>query len=260
MATLHVRNVPDNLYELLRERAAGEGRSIGAEVVNLLERAFAGQRSAPWLALRSTRRRSSKPFEHFSPPARHVIVDAQGEARSLASAVLGTEHLLLALCHERHRLPSAVLADAGLGLEQVRREVASVPPARGGTPAPEEGMPFTPAAKEALELALRESIDERCSWIEPRHLLLGIAREGEALGARILAAAGLDTAALRRALLDPLRPGSFELVSTAPGFRVVELDGEAADWERQLNALAGRGYELVEIVGRRAIFRVEMGA
>ena len=38
-------------------------------------------------------------------------------------------------------------------------------------------------------------------------------------------------------------------------FRVLLLEGEAADWEPQLNACAALGYELVEIVDRRAIFR-----
>jgi hypothetical protein len=37
--------------------------------------------------------------------------------------------------------------------------------------------------------------------------------------------------------------------------RVVLLEGEPEDWERQLNEIAGLGYELVQIVDRRAIFR-----
>lgn len=37
MPTLHVRNVPDGLYERLRQRALAENRSLSAEVVTLLE-------------------------------------------------------------------------------------------------------------------------------------------------------------------------------------------------------------------------------
>ena len=44
----------------------------------------------------------------------------------------------------------------------------------------------------------------------------------------------------------------------AYGFRVVELKGDAADWERELNAHAARGHELLEIVNGRAIFTVRM--
>jgi len=37
MATLHVRNVPDDLYERLRHRAATKHRSLSAEIIDLLE-------------------------------------------------------------------------------------------------------------------------------------------------------------------------------------------------------------------------------
>ena len=36
MATLHVRNVPQEVYEALRARAARNGRSINAEVIEML--------------------------------------------------------------------------------------------------------------------------------------------------------------------------------------------------------------------------------
>ncbi len=37
MATLHVRNIPDELYQAIQDLAAREQRSIGAEVTVLLE-------------------------------------------------------------------------------------------------------------------------------------------------------------------------------------------------------------------------------
>ncbi len=40
MATLHVRGVPDRLYERLRRRARVESRSIGSETVVLLNGAL----------------------------------------------------------------------------------------------------------------------------------------------------------------------------------------------------------------------------
>jgi plasmid stability protein len=50
MATLHVRSVPDELYERLRERAAAERRSLSAEVIALLERGL--ETPAGWPASR----------------------------------------------------------------------------------------------------------------------------------------------------------------------------------------------------------------
>jgi plasmid stability protein len=37
MPTLHVRDVPADLYDELRQRAAAEGRSLSAEVIKLLK-------------------------------------------------------------------------------------------------------------------------------------------------------------------------------------------------------------------------------
>lgn len=44
MAILHIRNVPDELYERLRRRAAAQHRSLSAEVIELLE---SGVRAMP---------------------------------------------------------------------------------------------------------------------------------------------------------------------------------------------------------------------
>ncbi len=44
MATLHVRNVPDDLYERLRHSAATKHRSLSAEIIDLLESGVASSR------------------------------------------------------------------------------------------------------------------------------------------------------------------------------------------------------------------------
>jgi ATP-dependent Clp protease ATP-binding subunit ClpA len=63
-----------------------------------------------------------------------------------------------------------------------------------GTP---RHVPFSPRAKKTLELSLREAIRLKHNFIAPEHILLGILREGQGLACRILADAGVDTAALR---------------------------------------------------------------
>jgi len=42
MATLYVRDMPDDLYERLREEARGSRRSIGATAIELLDSGLAG--------------------------------------------------------------------------------------------------------------------------------------------------------------------------------------------------------------------------
>ncbi len=59
MATLHVRNVPDSLYDELRARAEAGGRSLSSEVVILLTDAVQGSRPDPGEILAEIRRRRS---------------------------------------------------------------------------------------------------------------------------------------------------------------------------------------------------------
>jgi len=216
MATLHVRNVPDELYELLRERAAANGRSIGAETCQLIyERLVAAAgRPRPFPIPGMRRRPVGSPgvFTRFTNEAREAVVTAQQEARALGHDHVGTEHLRL-----------GVLAQGNAA--QAKKLRAQMTP---GTADVTGQIPFTPEAKRALELALRAALAESASLIEPRHLLAGID--------------GKDVP--RRAPL-----------TADPSFRVVLLEGESEDWEQQLNDAAALGYELVEIVDRRAIFR-----
>jgi hypothetical protein len=227
MATLHVRNVPDDLYELLRDRAAANGRSIGAETCQLLyERLVAGTgRPRPFPGLR--RRPVGRPgiFTRFTPEARAAVAAAQGEARALGHDHVGPEHLLLGILVQAPRL-------VALTPEHVRSRLDR------GKAEPTGRIPFTPEAKRALELALRSALAQGDPLIEPRHLLAGIEETG-----------GLAGEILATVEFPPL-----ELASD-PAFRVVLLEGEPEDWERQLNDAAALGYELVEIVERRAIFR-----
>jgi plasmid stability protein len=63
MPTLHVRNVPDDVYVALRTRAEREGRSMSAEVIAILRRTLLRRRDPDELLadLRATRERAPLP-------------------------------------------------------------------------------------------------------------------------------------------------------------------------------------------------------
>ena len=234
MATLHVRNVPDDLYERLRVQAEAEGRSIGAEAVQLLEQQLAGGGSRRGLL----RRRGGAPSSggHMSAAGRAVVASAQEEAAGLGHTYVGTEHLLLGVLAQRS-LP-------GLTLEQARLDAEALV-GRGEGERPAGSVPFTARAKKVLELALHEA---HPGEIEPEHIALGILGEGEGAGFKLLSASAPDLRSLRAALHDALEAAS--------PFRVIELEGAAADWEASLNEAARAGYELASVLDRRAVLRL----
>ncbi|HEX6618098.1 MAG TPA: Clp protease N-terminal domain-containing protein, partial [Solirubrobacteraceae bacterium] len=172
-------------------------------------------------------------FERFTKDARQAVVLAQEEAVALHHGWIGTEHLLLGVLRAggdgaqllagfgvdavgvrddvvrivgrgEDDIDRDALATLGIDLDEVRERVerAFGPGAlmrrracrRGGTG---HMVPFTARAKKALELALREAVSLGSREIRAEHLLLGILRAGDGLGARLPAAHGVTADALR---------------------------------------------------------------
>ena len=141
-------------------------------------------------------------FERFTQEARAVVLLAQDEATALEADRIGAEHLLLGLAAERGAaarvleplglghgalraeleqsgagLDADALASIGIDLDEVRRRVEESfgPGALGGH---RKGRrPFSPEAKKALELALREAIALGDRHIGSEHILLGVVRD-----------------------------------------------------------------------------------
>ena len=77
----------------------------------------------------------------------------------------------------------------------------SGPSSPAGSAAPSGHIPFTPRAKKTLELSLREALSLHHNYIGTEHILLGVIREGEGVGAQVLRQHA-DLAAIRMAVLD----------------------------------------------------------
>ncbi len=173
-------------------------------------------------------------FERFTKEAQAAVVGAQQVARETGSRAVDTRHLLVALAQGSgsvHRALTAsgvepgpvvskaradlraggldgdALATLGIDLDAVRRQADAVfgrDALERASRTPRGHIPFTPDAKKALELALREAIRLKHRSIRSAHLLLGMLR-GDNPGRDLLLQAGADTDALRTALEDGAR-------------------------------------------------------
>jgi ATP-dependent Clp protease ATP-binding subunit ClpC len=140
-------------------------------------------------------------FERFTNRARHVVVLAQEEARRLQHNYIGTEHILLGLLGEPDGVAYRALESFGMSLDETRDEVKAIVGA-GSRAATGGHIPFTPRAKKTLELALREALQLHHNYIGTEHILLGVMREGDGVGARVLRQHSPDLTAIRMAVLD----------------------------------------------------------
>ena len=148
-------------------------------------------------------------FERFTDRARRVVVHAQREARSLDHDHIGVEHLLLGLLGEAEGSAARALGELGIDLEACRAGVEKLV-GRGAEPAEGDHIPFTPGAKKALELSLREALGLGHSFIGTGHLLLGLIREGAGVAAQVLFASGTELEAVRAKVVEILsEPGEL---------------------------------------------------
>jgi ATP-dependent Clp protease ATP-binding subunit ClpC len=118
------------------------------------------------------------------------------EARELHHSFIGTEHLLLGMLREGTGSAARALTSMDVTLDAARQEVeASV--GRGGHQQRSGHIPFTPRAKKALELSLRESLGLGQNYNITGHLLQGLIREEDDVAAQILGRLVADLADLR---------------------------------------------------------------
>jgi ATP-dependent Clp protease ATP-binding subunit ClpC len=155
-------------------------------------------------------------FERFTERAREAVILAEDESRALGHDHIGTEHMLLGLTRVPDGLAAHVMADFDVRTERVRDAVLAVV-GPGEEPSPEQG-PFTPRFRRTLEGSLREALSYGARNIDTEHLLLGLLRNRNDTGVRVLVdELGVDVDGLREQLIESL--------PDAPGPRASEVLG-----------------------------------
>ncbi len=191
-------------------------------------------------------------FERFTQRSRHVVVFAQEEARELKHDYIGTEHILLGLAREEEGVAARVLASLGVSVEGARAQVARfVAPGQESTAGQ---IPFTPRAKKALELSLREARALNHNYIGTEHILLGLVRQDEGVAARVLLSFDATPEKIRDAVIRAVSvPGSWSErgfasggLGSDPGTR--DIDATWFDWVA--GALDGLATEIRQKHGR----------
>jgi ATP-dependent Clp protease ATP-binding subunit ClpA len=171
------------------------------------------------------------------------MVLAQEEARLLNHDFIGTEHLLLGVIHEGEGVGYMALQQLGVSLEAVREKVEATvgrsTSATGGSP------PFTPRAKKVLELSLREALQYGHDFIGTEHILLGLVKEGEGVGAQVLVDLGADLSRVRQQVIQLLSgyghdvgPGRPRCPKCSASLKLsyVQMDAEPGDGQPEEGA------------------------
>ncbi len=141
-------------------------------------------------------------FDKFTERARKVMQLAQEEVQRFHHNYIGTEHLRLGLLREGEGVARKVLKRLGVDLERARQTVEGVVGRGDQLVSGEIGL--TPRAKHVVELAVDEARHLHHHYIGTEHLLLGLLREGEGVGARVLERFGLSLQEVRANIIQAL--------------------------------------------------------
>jgi ATP-dependent Clp protease ATP-binding subunit ClpA len=123
----------------------------------------------------------------------------------------------------------------GLSGDKARAEVVQLvgmgDHAQGG------GLPFTPAAKDALEMAIGEAMRLGHEHADSAHLLLAILRQPDAIARRMLISAGAAPRDVRNELIERVSGKPRDLGGPREDGRrlleILERNGAVAAWLRE---------------------------
>lgn len=152
-------------------------------------------------------------YERFTDLARKVMQLANQEAQRFNHEYIGTEHILLGLVKEGTGVAANVLKNRSIDLGRIRLEVEKI--AQAGPDMVQMGkLPQTPAAKKVIEFAIEEARNFNDIYVGSEHILLGIIREDEGIGALVLKNLNLTLQGLREDILTLLGPKEEPRVDT----------------------------------------------
>ncbi|MFZ5908017.1 MAG: ATP-dependent Clp protease ATP-binding subunit [Nitrospirota bacterium] len=195
-------------------------------------------------------------FEKFTERGRKVIIYAKEEAEKRQNDYLGTEHLLLAVLKEEDGLPLAILKRMGITPDEVRMEIERNLP-QGTNLMTFGDIPFTPRAKKVLELAVEEARLLGHNYIGSEHIFLGLVREEEGIGGKILRSFGANLLGARQLTINfsiRAHTQTKDKRSTTPALDEFGRDLTILAKEGKLDPVICREDEierLIQILGRR---------
>jgi ATP-dependent Clp protease ATP-binding subunit ClpC len=183
-------------------------------------------------------------FDKFTNRAKQVIKLAKKEAQRLNHNYLGTEHLLLGLLKLGQGVAVNVLKNLGLDFDTVRQEVERL--VGYGPEIQVYGDPaLTGRVKKVFEFANEEATNLGHNYVGTEHLLLGLLRQTDGVGAQVLENLNVDLQEVRKEVLRELETFNLQLPPAGSGAGAAGKPIEKG--AEKLPALRAYGYDLTDM-------------
>ena len=196
--------------------------------------------------------------DRFTERAQIALSKAQEAAQNMGHSYVGTEHILLGIASEGEGLGAKILRDNGFD-DALVAELLEKFVGRGTPGVPAQGL--TPDAKRVIELSIIDANRLGHNYIGTEHLLMGILREPECAGARLISSTGIDLNKIYSDIVNVFRSADYR-PTPAPAAASPARSGKKTDtktldqFSRDLTQAAQEG-QLDPVIGRsREIQRV----
>lgn len=197
-----------------------------------------------------TKREGLDMLTHLSQRSSQVIFKAADQARLLHLPYIDTEHLLYGLLFDGQCFQF---------MKQVKLNPVEMQKALEAhfSPGNYQGQPqFSPRVKRVLELAYALSRQVEANFVNPEHLIVGLAEEGEGIAAQILRAQKVNVQAVKGVLVQDqkARQDQVQDDNRAPTLADFTVDLTAKAKDGKLDPVIGRSTEIeraVHILSRR---------
>ncbi|MCX6318632.1 MAG: ATP-dependent Clp protease ATP-binding subunit, partial [Bacteroidetes bacterium] len=184
-------------------------------------------------------------MNNFTDRVKKVLQYAREESSRLGHDYIGTEHLLLGLVKEGQGVAIAVLSNLGIQLDALKKSIEDAVQSTSGAMVLSE-VPYTPMAKQVIEMAVQEAREMGNNYVGTEHLLLALTKNKNGIAAQILSVFGTDYKSVKEEVMSILSGGrnaSAQSEQDKGNLPFVEHYG------RDLTKLAAEG-KLDPIVGR----------
>ncbi len=191
----------------------------------------------------------------YSKNALLAISKAKRLAKSIGVGYVGTEHILLAILHNKSSVASKVLIENGVTFDKCSTIISQVVSFDGKVSVIDKGG-FTPKAKEVLELSKEISASMNAKNVGTEHFVFAIIRDGDNLALRMIDTIGANLLILYSDLLKAIGEDVnnyrelFESIFPKKSTIARKNAGSFVDkYSKDLTAMASAG-KLDPVIGR----------
>ncbi|MCL2227512.1 MAG: ATP-dependent Clp protease ATP-binding subunit [Oscillospiraceae bacterium] len=151
--------------------------------------------------------------DRFTERTKKTFELAHAAASELGHEYVGSEHILLGLSREGGGVAAKVLREAGLETRIIYDMI--VKHVGFGNPEDRQPQDLSPRAKGIVEIAVMEASRLGHNYVGTEHLLMGIIREYDSVGAKLIRLTGVDLNRLYTDIINIVGSSVFRPVKTA---------------------------------------------